>query len=96
MVSHPLNGLHTPLAIAEADDEPEIRTKYRPFLLPPTVSQNDWVAQLELSGVEALVRESTSMASADRLRVLVLYGSLRSRLVGVSPSPQRRYHDGWR
>lgn len=66
------------LSLAEAEDEPEIRSKYRPFLLDPEVEKTDWISQLELE-------TTISMASTDfqktgkRLRILVLYGSLRKR-----------------
>jgi arsenic resistance protein ArsH len=66
------------LAIPAAEDEVSVRNNYRPFLLDPVVAENDWVAKLELATV-------TEMAQRDfiktglRLKVLVLYGSLRQR-----------------
>jgi arsenic resistance protein ArsH len=66
------------LPISEGEDDPEIRTKYRPFLLDAATEATDWISGLELE-------TTISMAEADlaktktRLRVLVLYGSLRKR-----------------
>jgi hypothetical protein len=66
------------LAIAASEDDAEIRTKYRPFLLDPEVEATDWISQLELD-----TAISTSSADIEktgaRLKVLVLYGSLRKR-----------------
>lgn len=87
-----LNGSHEPRAIAEADDELEVCAKYRPFLLPPDISRKDWVAQLELSGVEALVQQSMSSAPGTHLRVLILQGSLREGLVKILFCPHHQEH----
>lgn len=73
------------LAISAADDDAEIRTKYRPFLLDPEGEAIDWISQLELDTV-------ISISSADiektgsRLKILVLYGSLRKRYLTLSAS----------
>ncbi|KAI9640635.1 hypothetical protein NHQ30_010935 [Ciborinia camelliae] len=66
------------LAIAEAQDEPDIRTKYRPFLLEPEIEATDWISQLELESVITQVEENLVKTNS-RLKVLVLYGSLRQR-----------------
>jgi hypothetical protein len=66
------------LAISQADDDGTIRSKYRPFLLGPEVENTDWVSELELETVASMVRDSLAQNQA-RLKVLVLYGSLRKR-----------------
>ena len=66
------------LAISEANDDPEIRTKYRPFLLDPEVEAADWISQLELETAITMAEENLAKTQS-RLKVLVLYGSLRKR-----------------
>jgi arsenic resistance protein ArsH len=66
------------LAISEAEDDPDIRAKYRPFLLDPEVEAADWISQLELETAAAMAEENLSKTKS-RLKVLVLYGSLRKR-----------------
>lgn len=69
-----------PLAIAAKDDDNTIRRKHRPFIHDNVhVTENDWVAKLELSTVESLVAADLESTQGNRLKVLVLYGSLRSR-----------------
>jgi arsenical resistance protein ArsH len=66
------------LAIPASEDDARVRSEYRTFLLSEEAQQTDWVSKLELA-------TATEMASRDlqttgeRLKVLVLYGSLRSR-----------------
>jgi arsenic resistance protein ArsH len=67
------------LAIASSDDDTNIRKSYRPFLLDGEEEQNDWVAQLELSTALKMVQTQIVERGADRLRVVVLHGSLRQR-----------------
>ncbi|OLN87076.1 NADPH-dependent FMN reductase ArsH [Colletotrichum chlorophyti] len=69
------------LAISAGEDDADVRTAYRPFILPETTSaaDNDWVAQLELCTALSLVDQEILQRGAPRLRILVLYGSLRSR-----------------
>lgn len=67
------------LAISEEQDDPDIRSKYRQFLLPSDHGVDDWVADLELDAVTAMVRDDIEKQGS-RLKVLVLYGSLRKRL----------------
>ncbi|TGZ76954.1 arsenate resistance ArsH [Ascodesmis nigricans] len=69
----------TTLAIPASSDDPHIRSVYRPFLLPAdsACSKHDWVASLELSTVLQL--SSADIAKNGRIKVLVLYGSLRER-----------------
>lgn len=65
------------LAIPAEDDDAEVRQRYRPFLLPTTESSaTDWVGRLELATVTKLAHEDFER-TASRLKVLVLYGSLR-------------------
>lgn len=59
----------------KADDK---IAKYRPFLLDDTIFKNDWVSTLELATVTEMTQRDTAI-NGQRLRVLVLYGSLRSR-----------------
>ncbi|KAK1964652.1 arsenic resistance protein ArsH, partial [Colletotrichum sublineola] len=66
-------------ALAAEDDDAETRARYRPFLLPPTAAEDDWVAGLELSTALALVDREILSRGLPRLRILVLYGSLRAR-----------------
>ncbi|KAI9036915.1 uncharacterized protein KD926_001159 [Aspergillus affinis] len=65
------------LAIPSSEDDPELRRKYRPFLLEFD-SSPDWVNDLELTSVLDLA-EKDLVATNSRLKVLVLYGSLRRR-----------------
>ena len=70
------------LAICATDDDKSVRDRYRPFLLSESLTGNanaDWVAQLELSTTLKMVETQILARGLDRLRILVLYGSLRSR-----------------
>lgn len=66
------------LAIDAHEDEASIREQYRPFLLP-TAIEDDWIANLELATTLKMVESEILNKNQDRLRILVLYGSLRSR-----------------
>jgi arsenic resistance protein ArsH len=68
------------LAISAKEDDPIIREKYRPFLLDPEITANDWIGKLELSTVTRFAEQDLK-ATDSRLKVLVLYGSLRQRYV---------------
>ena len=68
------------LAIAPEDDDPVIRKKYRPYLLDERHAESDWVMELELSTILKMA-ETDLKETRERLKVLVLFGSLRSRLV---------------
>ncbi|KAE8324719.1 flavo protein-like protein [Aspergillus sergii] len=65
------------LALSESEDDPAIRQKYRPFILSNT-SEKDWVSDLELTTALKLA-ENNLKNTNQRLKVLVLYGSLRKR-----------------
>lgn len=70
---------HLSLAIpASEEHEADTRAKYRPFLLDDAVAADDWVAKLELATVAEMAQRDIA-ATGQRLRVLVLYGSLRNR-----------------
>lgn len=68
----------TQLPISEAEDDPEVRTRYRPFLLDATTEAGDWISRLELETVIAMAEADLAKTNT-RLKVLVLYGSLRKR-----------------
>ncbi|RHZ44729.1 uncharacterized protein CDV56_103084 [Aspergillus thermomutatus] len=79
---------HVSLSISEREDNPEIRLKYRPFILKPDDAE-DWVNTLELATVMDMAAQELRKTN-NRLKVLVLYGSLRrrsySRLVALEAS----------
>jgi arsenical resistance protein ArsH len=68
---------HQSLALSESEDDADIRGKYRPFILAPDTA-DDWVNNLELSTVLDMA-ENDLRDTNRRLKVLVLYGSLRRR-----------------
>lgn len=67
------------LAIPAYEDEAQLRKTYRPFLLDDAHSDQDWVARLELSTTLKMVDSQILKNGGERLRVLVLYGSMRER-----------------
>lgn len=67
------------LAIPSTEDDVAIRKEYRSFLLDPPISKSDWIAKLELNTVLQMVEEAILARGGERLKVLVLYGSLRER-----------------
>lgn len=67
------------LAIPAKHDDSAARTKYRSFLLPDEVASNDWIAALELSTAVKMVEADLERTGGDRLKILMLYGSLRKR-----------------
>ncbi|KAL9125910.1 MAG: hypothetical protein Q9175_008005 [Cornicularia normoerica] len=67
------------LAISDKDDDPEIRSTYRPFLLDKKTNVGDWVEDVELATVTKIAAEDIAR-TGERLKVLVLFGSLRQRL----------------
>lgn len=76
------------LALSPSEDSTEIRQKYRPFILTNHATE-DWVEKLDLT-TAADMAEQNLRATNERLKVLVLYGSLRrrsySRLVALEAS----------
>jgi arsenic resistance protein ArsH len=66
-------------AILASEDEDSIRRSYRPFLLDEASQKNDWIARLELSTVLKMVDLQVLRNGGDRLKVLVLHGSMRKR-----------------
>jgi arsenic resistance protein ArsH len=67
------------LAIPPSADENLLRKTYRPFLFDDAKQEQDWVAQLELSTVLKMVDLQVLKSGSDRLKVLVLHGSMRKR-----------------
>jgi len=66
------------LALPETEDDPTIRQKYRPFLT--ATEKQDWINALELKTALSMVQQDLQKESSQgRLKVLVLYGSLRRR-----------------
>jgi len=78
--------VHQSLAIEEIDDDPEVRRQFRPFLLPEEIMNSDWIAHLEISTAMKMAYEEMHRLNGGRLKVLVLYGSLRERCVICSES----------
>lgn len=64
------------LSIPEKEDDLDIRQKYRPFIRED--AETDWISALELTKVLNLA-DCDLQATNKRLKVLVLYGSLRRR-----------------
>ena len=79
---------HQSLALNLNEDDPVTRQKYRPFILLDDAAK-DWVSALELTTALDMAKENLRLTN-ERLRVLVLYGSLRrrsySRLVAFEAS----------
>lgn len=72
------------LEITASEDDPEIRSKYRPFLLDTESTKNDWISKLELSTAMKMAEDDLKRTGS-RLKILMLYGSMRSRSAS-SPS----------
>lgn len=66
------------LAIPRKEDDASIRQKYRPFILEDSITSSDWISKVELARVTEMSHKNM-LYTGERLRVLVLYGSLRSR-----------------
>lgn len=75
------------LAITHNQDDASVRDQYRPFLFDGNMLSDDWIAELELSTALKMVQSEILDKGLDRLRILVLYGSLRSRLVTGTTFP---------
>ncbi|CAD0046265.1 unnamed protein product [Aureobasidium pullulans] len=67
------------LAIKEQDDNTGIRTRYRPFITSPEVTSSDWIAKSELSTALKISEADMEATGGNRVKILVLYGSLRER-----------------
>jgi arsenic resistance protein ArsH len=70
---------HVSLEIPPSEDDAGIRSAYRPFILEEQDTNQDWVAQLELSTVLKMVDTQVLKQGHERLRVVVLHGSMRQR-----------------
>ena len=68
------------LAIPITTDDDDTRQRYRPFLLDPAVEASDWISRLELATATKMAAKDIER-TGERLRVLVLFGSLRQRYV---------------
>ena len=70
---------HEPaFAKLESENPPDYRAKYKPFLLDEQTISTDWISELELDTVADMAQQDL-ITTAQPLRVLVLYGSLRKR-----------------
>jgi len=69
---------HMSHAIHASEDDPQIRRQYRPWVDDESCA-SDWVDSLELSTVLKMVDYQVLKSGGDRLKVLVLYGSMRQR-----------------
>ncbi|OQD83969.1 hypothetical protein PENANT_c014G08994 [Penicillium antarcticum] len=76
------------LSLPVHEDNPDVRQKYRPFILNDGETQ-DWINELELATALDMAEQNLQDTN-ERLKVLVLYGSLRkrsySRLVAMEAS----------
>ena len=66
------------LAIPPSKDDYLVRSRYRLFLLPDEIQREDWIGKLELATATELAHRDMKLRG-ERLKVLVLYGSLRQR-----------------
>ncbi|KAK5188349.1 hypothetical protein LTR92_011579 [Exophiala xenobiotica] len=73
------------LSIPPSLDDPALRSRYRPFLLPNNITKHDWISRLELATVTEMAYNDLKL-TGERIKVLVLYGSLRSRLLAFEIS----------
>ncbi|KAI6912700.1 arsenate resistance ArsH [Hortaea werneckii] len=69
---------HRSLAVPEKHDDGDVRAQYRPFLLTQDVANEDWISKLELSTAVRMA-SSEFERTGERLKILVLYGSMRGR-----------------
>ncbi|KAL9047587.1 MAG: hypothetical protein Q9206_006642 [Seirophora lacunosa] len=69
---------HRSLAVRPEEDDSTLRSMYRPFLLDAATTESDWISQLELSTVTKMAEENLNL-TGERIKVLVLTGSLRKR-----------------
>lgn len=71
--------LNSSFAIPKSQDDAGIRERYRPFLLDEETSASDWISRLELSTALKMVEDQIVNNGQERLKVLVLHGSMRNR-----------------
>lgn len=83
------HSLYRSLALRASEDDAEIRHRYRPFILPEDCA-DDWVNQLELERVLDMAENNIKLTNA-RLKVLVLYGSLRKRCALLCHAGQQAF-----
>ncbi|KAH7031892.1 flavoprotein-like protein [Macrophomina phaseolina] len=67
------------LAILASQDDSGVRKCYRPYLLDEETTKNDWISKLEITTAMKMADEELQKNGGDRLKVLVLYGSMRER-----------------
>lgn len=67
------------LAVPESEDDRTTRATYRPFLHSVDVASCDWIAKLELTAALKMAEADLERSGGERLKVMVLFGSLRSR-----------------
>ena len=79
VISPDLTNSTQTLAIPASEDDAQIRKAYRPFILNDQITKDDWIAKLELSTAMKMVEEDLRRTDGDRLKVLVLFGSMRRR-----------------
>jgi hypothetical protein len=70
--------MYQSLAIKENDDIDAVRSQYRPFIISNDIQMTDWISKLELATVTQMADQNLQLTE-HRIRVLVLYGSLRTR-----------------
>ncbi|KAH8688904.1 flavoprotein-like protein [Phaeosphaeriaceae sp. PMI808] len=70
---------HVSFAIPASEDDALVRQTYRSFLLDSAHSEQDWIARLELSTALKMVDSQILKSGGERLKVLVLHGSMRKR-----------------
>ena len=70
---------HRTFDIPAHEDDSSVRAGYRPFILGEDVSKTDWIASLELDAAMDMVQSQIFDAGRERLKILVLHGSMRER-----------------
>lgn len=71
-----------------SDESLQGRDTYKPFLLDEQTTASDWISELELDTAETMARHDLHI-TAQPLRILVLYGSLRRRYEATSLAGSR-------
>jgi arsenical resistance protein ArsH len=65
-------------SLSTSPEEERTSQKYQPFLLDEHIISSDWISRLELTTVSEMAHNDRVTAGKP-LRILVLYGSLRTR-----------------